>query len=272
MLRAMQTELDREKAGLLLPGMQRPYFMEYRLDDIATYEAVANYGALTREEQGHQRVVRVTIRIGDYASDSSTARGDGAVQLAPEENDPLALQYALWTATDEAYKLALRTLAGKQAALKRFQSPPMQQDFSAAKPEVHIAPTVALDLDRKEWKRRIVEASGLYATAPEVRGFSADVQYSTVNLRGVALNRYLVNSEGTVVRQGYTGYNAAISLGGQAADGMRLGRDNGTVAATAKELEAWPAFRKRVVGNADQLDGGKTAFRHNCGNDIGGAG
>src|ERR1700744_4932262 len=69
MLHAMQTELDREKALLLLPGMQRPYFIEYRLDDLNTYESIANYGALTREEESHQRVVRVTVRIGDYTMD-----------------------------------------------------------------------------------------------------------------------------------------------------------------------------------------------------------
>ncbi len=84
----MQQELDREKA-LMLPGMQRPYFIEYRLDDINTYEAVANYGALTREESNHQRVVRVTVRIGDYATDSSSSRGDGTVELAPTDNNPL---------------------------------------------------------------------------------------------------------------------------------------------------------------------------------------
>src|SRR5271168_4171417 len=61
MLHAMQVELDREKALLVLPGMQRPYFIEYRLDDMEGYEAVANYGALTREEASHQRVVRVTV-------------------------------------------------------------------------------------------------------------------------------------------------------------------------------------------------------------------
>ena len=46
-LKAMRAELDREKALLVLPGMQRPYFIQYRLDDIDTYEAAANYGALT---------------------------------------------------------------------------------------------------------------------------------------------------------------------------------------------------------------------------------
>jgi TldD protein len=247
LLRAMQAELDREKALLVLPGMLRPYFIEYRMDDLDSYEAVANYGALTREEAGRQRVVRVTVRIGDYVSDNSTSKGEGTLELAPTDDNPEALRYALWVATDAAYKSALRAYSAKQAALKQFQSEQTQHDFAEAKPVVHIAPVVTLDLDRSEWKRRIVEASGLYATDPEVRSFAGQVQYSTANIRALALNRYLVNTEGTVVRQGYTGYDGAISVGGQAADGMRLARDNGTMAVDAKDLESAAAFRKRTI-------------------------
>jgi TldD protein len=253
-LRAMQAELDREKAQLVLPGMQRPYFIEYRLDDMETYEAVANYGALTREEGNRQCIVRVTVRIGDYATDSSSSRGDGNVQVAPLDNNPEALRYALWTATDEAYKNALRAYSAKQAALKRFQSAPTAHDFSPAKAVVHVGQLVSMDLDRSEWKRRVVDASGLFATDPEVRATTEHVQYSTANIRGIAVNRYLVNSEGTVVRQGYTGYTANISVGGQAPDGMRLARDNGSVAANAKDLESWPAFRKRVIDDLKSLE------------------
>src|SRR5258708_28419943 len=50
-----------------------------------------------------------------------------------------------------------------------------------------------------------------------------------------------------MLREGYSGYNGDISVGGQAADGMRLSRDNGTVATTAKELESASAFRKRAI-------------------------
>jgi TldD protein len=246
LIRAMQVELDREKA-LLLPGMQHPYFVEYRLDDLSSYEAVANYGALTREEENRQRIVRVTVRIGDYTVDSSTSRGDGTLELAPTDNDPEALRYALWTATDTAYKNALRAYSAKQAALKQFQSVQAQPDFAQAKPVTQISPVVKLDLDREEWKRRIVEASGIFASDPQVRPFAEHVQYSTANIRGIALNRYLVNTEGTVVRLGYTGYAAAISVGGQATDGMRLSRDNGSVAPKAKELEDAGAFRRRVI-------------------------
>jgi predicted Zn-dependent protease len=250
----MQAELEREKSLLILPGMQRPYFIEYRLDDMESYEAVANYGALTREEANRQAVVRVTVRIGDYATDSSSSRGDGNVQVAPLDNNPEALRYSLWTATDEAYKNALRAYSTKQAALKRFQSLPTAHDFSPAKAVVHIGPLVSMDLDRTEWKRRVVEASGLFATDPEVRATAEHVQYSTANIRGIAVNRYLVNTDGTAVRQGYTGYASSISVGGQAPDGMRLARDNGSVAANAKELESWPAFRKRVIDDLKSLE------------------
>ena len=253
-LRAMQTELDREQAQLLLPGMQRPYFIEYRLDDFSTIEAVANYGALPLEADGHQRRVRVTVRIGSYKTDSSGSRGEGTVQLAPTDNNPEAIRYSLWTATDEAYKNALRAYSAKEAALKRFEAPPTEQDFSPAKPVTHIGPLVPLEIDRAEWKRRIVEASGLYATDPEVRASAANVQYSTANVRGVAVNRYLVNSEGTVVRQGFAGYEASISVGGQAADGMRLSRDNGTTAASAQDLDSWPAFRRRAIDDLKSLE------------------
>jgi hypothetical protein len=253
-LRAMQAELDREQAQLLLPGMQRPYFIEYRLDDFNTYEAIANYGALVREESGHQRIVRVTVRIGSYTTDSSSSRGEGSVALAPTDDNPEAIRYTLWTATDEAYKNALRAYSAKQAALKRFESAPTEKDFSLVKPVVHIGPLVPLEIDRTEWKRRIVDASGLYATDPEVRANAANVQYSTSNLRAVALNRYLVNTEGTAVRQGYGGYAANISVGVQAADGMQLARDNGSVATTAKELESWPEYRKRVIDDLKSLE------------------
>jgi predicted Zn-dependent protease len=254
MLKAMQAELEREKSQLVLQDMQRPFFIEYRMDDFNTFEAVANYGALIREEAGRQRLIRVTVRVGNYTLDSSTSHGEGTVQLAPSDNDPDALRYALWSATDEAYKNALRAYSNKEAALKRFQSTRAEQDFAPAKSVTHIAPLVKLDIDRNEWKKRIIDASGLYASDPDVKGFAEHVQYSTSNVRGLAMNRYLVNTEGTVVREGYTGYSAMISVGGQASDGMVLARDNGSTAAEAKDLESAAAFHKRAVDDLKSLE------------------
>jgi len=249
LLVAMQEELKREQEKLVLPGMQRPYFMEYRLEDIATYDAVANYGALTTESENHQRVVRVEVRIGNFTSDSSSARGEGSLALAPDDDDAAALKFALWSATDEAYKNALRAYATKQATLKQFQSAPTANDFTPAKAVVLLEPKVVLAVDREEWKRRLVEASGMYASAPEAKSFADAVQYSSASLSGIAVNRYMVNTEGTVLRHGYEGYSDTISIGGQAADGMELGRSNGSTAVTADKLESAESLRKRTLVN-----------------------
>ena len=249
MLGAMHAELDRERNGLVLPGMQKPYFIEYRLEDLHSYDLVANYGALTSETDTHQRVVRVEVRIGSYVSDSSSARGTGSLALAPGDDDSVALRNALWGATDEAYKAALRAYSAKQAALKQFQNPPNANDFTPAKPVRVIEPVARLDLDRAEWKRRVVEASGLYAVDSTVRPFSADVQYSSATLNALAVNRYTVNTDGTTVRHGYTAYQDAISVGGQAADGMQVGRNNGTTATTVTGLEDWTSMRSRTLAD-----------------------
>jgi predicted Zn-dependent protease len=165
------------------------------------------------------------------------------VVLAPEDNDPAALRYALWNATDEAYKGALGGYAAKQAALKRFEKAPTAEDFAHAVAVQKVEPLVSLTMDEAGWKKRIAEASGLFLTDPKLAVALAHVQYSNASVRGLAVNRYLVNTEGTVVRHGYTGYGASYSVGGQADDGMRLGRDNGT---TAADRCCFPAMRVRM--------------------------
>jgi hypothetical protein len=253
-LLAMQQELDRERDLLLLPGMQKPYFIEYRVDDYQTYDANANFGALTQENRNHQRVVRVTVRIGDYTIDNSSGRGDGSIELAPQDNDPAAIRYALWTTTDEAYKNALRAYAAKQAQLKRFEKPPTEKDFAVAAPVVSIEPLVKLELNEADWKKRLIDASGVFMTDPELRSVAPYVQLSSANIRAVVLNRFLVNTEGTMVRHGYGGYSANYNVNGQADDGMRLGRDNGTTAAVASELESAEAFHQRAIDDVKSFE------------------
>lgn len=252
-LAAMKSELERSKSKLVLANMQRPYFIEYRLEDIAQFEASANYGALVREDHTKQKAIRVTVRIGDYKSDSSTSRGDGVVQIAPEDGDTAALRQVLWYATDEAYKNALRTYASKQAQLKSYQTPPTADDFTPAKPVTHIEPLVKLTLDEEEWTKRIVEASGVFATDDRVKNFASDIQFSSATVHGLAINRYTVNSEGTELRQGYTVYTAGVSLAAQAPDGMRVSRDNGTTATVPSEMESAKAFHERVVHDLESV-------------------
>ena len=252
LLKAMQAELERAKT-LHLQQMQTPYFVEYRVEDIDEFEASADYGALTRRQTSHQRILRVTVRIGDYKTDNSTAQGNGTAQLTTVDDDVTALRYGLWAATDEAYKNALRGYSAKQAQLKGFQTPPTADDFSAAKLVVQIDPLVKLSIDQPLWEKRVAEASGWYANDAAVKPFAPEVQYSAAGVQAVAVNRYLVNSEGSVVRGGHAYYSCSLGAGTQAQDGMRLDRNISSIAASADQLTAWDSFHTKAIEMLDTL-------------------
>jgi len=246
-LKAMLAELDRSKDQLQLKGFEKPFFIQYRIEDIEDYQIKSDFGASVGEDHRRQRLARVTVRVGDYKIDSSTARGDGSVQLAALDNDPLALRAGLWQATDQAYKAALSAYAHKQAQLKQVQTPPQQDDFSHETPVVSLEDTVHLQIDSPVWTKRVCEASGLYRADPALKSVEEDVQYVTAIFHARSVNTYLVNSEGAIVRKGLTGYEESFAVGTQAADGMHLDRSYGSNGVSLTDLDSPEVFNKHAV-------------------------
>jgi predicted Zn-dependent protease len=247
-LKAMLAELDRNRDQLQLKGFEKPFFIQYRMEDIEDYQTKADFGASVGDSRHHQRLARVTVRVGDYKIDSSTSRGDGAVELAALDNDPLALRAGLWQATDQAYKAALKAYALKQAQLKQVQTPPQQDDFSHEAPIVSIEKTVQLQVDAQAWTKRVADASGLYRTDASLKALEKEVQYATASFHARAVNTYLVSTEGTIVRKGVTSYDESFAVGTQAADGMHLDRSYATSGVTPADLDSQQAFDKHAAG------------------------
>jgi hypothetical protein len=236
-LKAMQEELHRSQEKLQLPGQVKPYFIQYRVEDLAEYTARADYGAVTQEHESHQRAVRVEVRVGDYTRDNSTGHGDGTVLLTTPDNNVDALRFALWSATDTAYKGALQQYSNKLAKLKGFEVPPAYDDFSHEKAEVSIAPIATLEIDKAAWKKRIEKTSGLFLHDAALEDFADQIQYSIATVNAQVLNRYIVNTEGSEVRDSRPVYRATAGIGTQAPDGMRLDRSYGTVSVSAAKLD-----------------------------------
>jgi TldD protein len=246
-LKAMLAEMDRNREQLQLKGFEKPFFIQYRIEDIEDYQTKADFGSTVGEEHRHQRLARVTVRVGDYKIDSSGSRGDGSVELAALDNDPLALRAGLWQATDQAYKGALSAYAHKQAQLKQVQTPPQQDDFSQETPVVSLEDTVRLQIDGPKWVKRISEASGLYRTDASLKSSEKDVQYATAIFHARSVNSYMVSSEGAIVRKGNTSYEESFAVGTQAADGMHLDRSYGSNGLSLADLDSQEAFDKRAV-------------------------
>jgi hypothetical protein len=246
-LKAMLEELDRSQSQLQLKGFEKPFFIQYRIEDVQSYQTKAEFGASEGSSRAHQRVARVTVRVGDYQTDSSGGRGDGALQLAAVDGDPIALRSALWAATDQAYKSALSAYAQKQAALKQVQTPPQADDFSHEKPLISLAEPLRLQLDEAAWVERMALDSGLYRSDPGVKASPGAVQYSSAEFHARITTTWLVSSEGTIVRKSAAGYQEAFGVGTQAADGMRLDRSYASTGVSLQDLDSAEAFEKHAV-------------------------
>ncbi len=239
-LRAMREELDRSKSHLKMDNVPAPYYIEYRVSDVEQYDAQAAFGALLQEQRSHARTVRVVVRVGDYKQDSYFGPGIGVATLGPIDNDPIALRWQLWTATDSAYKAASESLAMKRAALRQYSADQPFDDFAHAPPLESIEPLVKLDFDPKPWRETLEKSTALFRTDPKIQSLWATARFR-------AVNQYFVNTEGTITRDGYTVYFLNEDGSTQAADGMRLERSPYFTAASLKELPTPEEFQANTA-------------------------
>ncbi len=61
----------------MLPGQEKPYYIQYRLLDLDERTIVAQFGALVSTSTTHDRYMNVDLRIGDYKLDSSNFISEG---------------------------------------------------------------------------------------------------------------------------------------------------------------------------------------------------
>jgi microcin-processing metallopeptidase PmbA/TldD-like protein len=245
LLLALMTELERSKAQLKMDQLAAPYYIEYRVSDVEDYSTEAAFGATREDQRVHVRLLRVVVRLGDYKQDSYFSSGVGSNALLPLDNDPIALRHQIWLATDEAYKSAGQALTQKQSILKQFSNEEHPvDDFAKIAPVQMVEPTLPLKADTDLWKKTLEAASNLYRDYP-------DIQYVSANARFTVVNDYLLNSEGTVTRNGKAVYTVQFSASTQAADGMRLGR---TPAWTVARIEELPTREKLLQDSKEALD------------------
>src|ERR1700675_4022902 len=245
-LQSMREELARSKAQLKMDNVPAPYYIEYRISDVESYEAEAAFGAVRQSQRSHQRIARVVVRVGDYKQDSYFGQGMGSVDLAPLDDDSIALRRQLWLATDQAYKAASEALANKKALLSQYTKDQPFDDFAPAPALESIAPLVKLEFEAKPWNEMLEKTTALYRSDPKIQSLTAVVRFR-------AQNQYFVNTEGTITRQGHAVYFAMVSGSTQAADGMRLDRSPYYSAGTIRELPSPEKFQAEAAKMLETL-------------------
>ena len=241
-LKAMLSELRRSQEKLQLGQLQRPYYIDYQVTELQDYLVDATLGALRNEQSNIGRLVRVVVRIGDYKQDSYYGEGTGSVEVMPMDNNELALRHQLWLATDKAYKAALGGLTEKEAALKNVVVETALPDFAQEKPVESVHDLPKLDASLAYWKQMARSTSDLFRRDPALESSDAALHFRI-------LNRYFVNTEGTVTRNGDAVYSYSFEGSSQADDGMRIDRSHGYTVGKSDELPKPEEVKK----DAEQL-------------------
>jgi len=221
-IRALKDEMDRSRTRLALPGVDKPFFIEYRLLDVDVRSVTASFGSLLASNTARSRFMSVDVRVGDHHLDSSNFISEdgfqgflGSTGQVGIDRDYGSLRQDLWLATDQAYKAAVTQMSLKQAFLRSLTKPPEIDDFSQQPPVVKVEPRIEPDWTPRNWEEEARKASGTLKQFPELFG-------TRVNYYLVYVTSYLITSEGTTIRTSHSLAGVEAALDTQADDGMPL--------------------------------------------------
>lgn len=237
LLRAMNDELARSIEGLKIANVDKPYFIEYAIEDAVDYTIAASFGAVTINNESRVRLLRARVRIGSYDFDNTGFinpadffTGTSQPRALPFEDDYDALRHELWLATDAAYKQAVEGLARKKAFVQNRQDDAPTPDFSREAANVSVNNEQSkVGFDATNLAERVREMSNVF------RAFNR-IEDSNVQLRARFAYQYLVNSEGTRIREPQSFISLETRAATQTADGARLVTHHAARARTLDEL------------------------------------
>lgn len=197
LIRALEDEMARSVSQLQLKDLGKPYFVEYGVSDVDSFAVSAKFGALMGSGFDNSRNATVQVRIGNYDFDNTnlftTGNLAGTIPLPTDDNYD-AIRRDLWLATDAVYKSSIEQLSSKRAFLQNNVVDEKLPDLSREQPTVSILPRQRLQVDSAKWEKIIRDLSAIFRKYPEITD-------SSVSLTARLENRYLLNNEGTRLRE-----------------------------------------------------------------------
>lgn len=194
-------ELNRSKEGLRIPGSPRPYFMQYTVRRIDELKLRAAYGALVQGRESRRARVFADIRVGNHKFDNVIDGGldvdaedrESAEWLeAPEDLDPVALQYALWKLSQIKFDESLEDYYDHRKATVSEYLRDQANAFTREDSVVHIEPLHDEPFPRAAWEAVLKSVSRRFLDHPHIYDPSLAV-------RARRVHRWLATSEGTRV-------------------------------------------------------------------------
>jgi hypothetical protein len=198
-LKAMKDELSRNLKELKFEDFERPFYINYGVEDVTEYEIAATMGSLLRSHQEHTRNKYVRVMVGDYQFNDESLNSNGfnqpdAAEIElPLDDDYFGIRRAFWVTTDNIYKSAARQFKKNGETLKEknktLDEMPHRR-FAQLPPSQLTKEAVTFQFDKSVYDKYIRDISEIFNAYPLLEA-------SAVYLRFTDGYSYFVNSEGT---------------------------------------------------------------------------
>ncbi len=199
---ALLDELHRSLKLLKLPGHDAPYFLSYNLYESIDFSVEGNLGAIVTRSGKQDRSLFPIVKVGSYKLDNSNFDSTDYSEAISTKSDTtpidenyMGLRKSVWLSTDLKYKQAIKYLEEKKALLLERNLGTTLDDYSPAAPFHLMNKSRSMKLNKDAWTDKVRELSSVFLEFPTLRN-------SWVRFDERILNVWLVNSEGTIARNG----------------------------------------------------------------------
>jgi len=258
--KAMQDELSRSMSSLKLDGLERPYYIEYRVE-ISNVRAIeSTMGGVVDDTKSRRANLDVKVRIGDYqfdntnffdiglgffgSSDDEEVYQNRNIAIKPDYN---TVRRELWLATDAAYKREAEIYSKKVATLQNKIRRDSTPDFLQVKAEENINYQEIPNFDGTYFTDLVNACSGIFNNYSTIQTSTAIVEYEVKEV-------YYLNSEGMKFYNNDYNTNLEVVATTQSEDGMPLGNYYRTMSKDPNSFEKKENILEKVKHLADVID------------------
>ena len=260
LFKAMQDELGRNMKELSLPGMQRPFFMEYMVTEGQSICFRATLGSINFiNDSPFSRGINVRVMVGDYhrtnVMNYNNQSGAGFYSTATTVDDNYGqIKRDLWLKTDVAYKKAVEEYSQKMAILKQknlSREDSTLDDLSKVVPVDKIFPSNNIVIDKLRISHLVEEMSAIFKNYPDIDDSNVSAWYRMNDV-------YVVNSENSKYGFSNNLLTIDIYISGRV-DGKTMTDNMNICVLQEKELPALAEIKAQVNEFAQRFDRMKKA-------------
>ena len=251
---AMSDELQRNMDSLSIRNWEKPFFIQYAMQEGRIFQVQATLGAITGVNEfpvggmsaqvlvGNYQLANINLSNTDYRSGS---RGD----TAPIDDNYDEIRRRLWLLSDNTYKSAIEEYSNKTTSLRQLNLPPETlelPDFTPLPAVTYFGTALELTPNRNYWEKIARDCSAVFKKYPKIYGSNVGIELYSGHI-------YSINSEGTQLLHPVRMVALSVNAYTKLEDGEEISDRLAYYGLTEADFPDIAQLEKRIEAMADNI-------------------